>query len=290
MRKDKMIQLSYDLLKEKSGKTITVTELAEHTGWTLTNARTNISKRIKQFVDEDKKRKGIFKVKPNIIDTNYSDYSSLFKQADVLVRDYDEHYHPDVVVYELFMPLTCEDKLKRALDNLFYKDKIYQKLQILEEKQLREIFKPKEAETKNMYLDRICQIAGSRFGGYSISHVSGRFRCFKLMSKSDAWQASEEKNTEYLMDETTAIVKFIIPLSTTEELVEDQIDGLPLQMQMELHDMEESVENELKQIQWLFRNLFMTIILNTVGQEEIWVLESGKRSQLTRFVDPNKES
>lgn len=265
MKKDESIRLSYEFLKANSGKVISVSVLAEHTGWTLLNTRTNISKRIRQFLEDDKKQSGKYKVKANIHDTEYADYASLFKQADVLVHEYDEHHHPDVVVYELFMPLTCEDKLKRALDRLFYKDTILLKLQSLEEKQVREVFKPKEGESDNVYFERVCKLAGNRFGGYSISHVTGRFRAYDLMSKKEAWNSSEERNSDYLMDETTAIVRFIFPINATEELVEYQEDGLPLQMQMKFPDLQKNINGEMKQIQWLFRNLFMTAILNTVG-------------------------
>lgn len=293
MKKDEMIRASFDFLREKAnkGEGITATELAERTGWTQLNARTNISKRIRPFLEEDRKHSGHFKVKANILDIDYTNYASLFKQADVLVRNYDERHHPDVVVYELFMPLTCEDKLKRALDKLFYKDSILQKLRALETKQIRNIFPPKPNETDNEYYGRVCSLAGNRFGGYSISHVNGRFRDFNLglLTKTEAAETEDAKDKDYLMDETTANVRFIFPIDATEELVEYQEDGLPLQMQMEFPDMRESVNDEHKQIQWLFRNLFMTTILNTIGQEQIWVLESGKRSQLTRFVVSEKE-
>ena len=289
MKKDEMIRASFEFLREKAnkGEKITASELAESTGWTQSNARTNISKRLKQFLDEDKKRPGHYKVKA-IQDIDYVGYASLFKQADVLVRDYDERHHPDVVVNELFMPLTCENKLKRALDKLFYKDSILRKLKALEAKQIRNIFHPKPNETDEKYFSRVCTLAGNQFGGYSISHVSGRFRDFKLglLTKTEAAEAEETKDKDYLMDETTAIVRFIFPIGATEELVEYQEDGLPLQMQLEFLEMRESVDDEHKQIQWLFRNLFMATILHIIDQDQIWVLESGRRSQLTRFVVP----
>jgi hypothetical protein len=294
MKKDEMIRASYNFLKEKAQnqESITVAELQNATGWTYLNTRTNISKRIKQFLTKNKKIDS-FCVNAKILDVEYSDYAGLFKQADYLVHNYDEYNHPDLLVYELFMPLTCEDKLKKALEKLFYKDTVKQKIKIIGIRQLKEIFHPKDSETNDEYIERICQLAGNKFGGYSISHVSGRFRAFDIMSKTEAAKISEEIDSEYLIDETTAIVKFIFPIQATEILVENQKNGLPLQIQMDFPEIvktvNDSVEDEIKQIEWLFRNLFISTILNTVGQEQIWVLQSGKRSQLTRFVAVGRE-
>jgi hypothetical protein len=290
MKRDEMIRSSFEYLRKKaeSGESFTVFELAEQTNWTPLYARTNISKRIKQFLAEDKNRPGNYTVKSKIHDVNYEAYSSLFKQADVLVPDYNEHQHPDVVVYELFLPLTCEDKLRKALDKLFYENTIREKVKGMEIKEIQNLFGVKANEDNDAFIERVCKTAGNKFGGYSINHVVGRFRKSKLLSKSEA-AIREENGEDYLIDETTAVVKFIFPVETTEILVEEQQYGLPVQLSLDLGDMRDKLKEELRLIDWLFRNLFITTILNTVGQEQIWVLEGGKRIQLTRYVASTRD-
>jgi hypothetical protein len=49
-----------------------------------------------------------------------------------------------------------------------------------------------------------------RIGGFFISHVSGRFRTGPIVSRRDS-AAKLASDKAYLIDETTAVVRFIIP-------------------------------------------------------------------------------
>ncbi|KAF0108670.1 MAG: hypothetical protein FD146_556 [Anaerolineaceae bacterium] len=283
MEKDKMIPASYNFLRQKaqSNQDFEFRELKAASGWTEENTRTNISKRLRQFLEEVSKDN--YHVKKNILDVVYSEYYRLFKQSNIIVPQYNEHQHPDVVIFELFLPLTCEDKLRKALDKLFFKDTVLKRLQSIGMKELQEGFRKEDNETESGYLEGICKFFSDKFGGYSISHVSGRFRSKDLLERKKAREL-EDHDEDYLIDETTAIVRFVIPIQATEIVIRENSD-----IQLELNFSCPTVDEELTGIEWLFRNLLIAAILHTVDQNQIWILESGKRYQLYRFVDKNKE-
>ncbi len=124
MKNDEKIKAPYNFLLDKAKskqKTFTLHELSNVSNWTTKTAKTYISKHLSQFVSKGKQRDTYF-VNTKIIDVQYTEYTSLFKQSDVLAPKYKEKRYSEVVDYELFLPLSCEVKLKRALENLFYKD------------------------------------------------------------------------------------------------------------------------------------------------------------------------
>lgn len=284
MGKDSKIKASFDFLRERAmseDKSFTINELSIASKWSDKTVRTYISKHLSEFVSKGKNPNG-YKVKTRIIDVSYSDYVSLFKQSDVLAPNYREYRYSEVVVYELFLPLTCEDKLRRALDKLFYKDIVIDRFRSIGSEKLQKIFSNFTEKTEQEYLEELTTFISQRFGGYSISHVYGRFRADELSTKVRAREI-EDAGGNYLIDETTAVVRFIIPLHGTELVISESghENQIPLQL---------DVEQELKQIEWSFQTIFISAILNTVGQEEIWVLESGKRHQLIRFVATGRSS
>jgi len=94
-------------------------------------------------------------------------------------------------------------------------------------------------------------VAG-KFVGYSIGHVSGRFRNEDLATRDEA--AKIEKLRRYLTDETTAVTRFIFPC-----------EG----------------EDEVERVRWVFDHLFVNSIIQVVnGEDEIWMVESGIRNRL----------
>jgi hypothetical protein len=274
------IRASFEFLQERAKRkaTFTVEDLSRASGWTEYNARMNISKRLKSFVAKGSPQ-GTFKPKSKILDVSYQDYSSLFRQADVLAPEYDEHVYGQVLVVELFLPLSCEDKLRKALDRLFYKNMVREKLQIIGVDRLRKIFAQQRAESEDSYFERLCAVFAEYFGGYSISHVQGRFRFGNLLTRTEAFEAGS-RGDEYLLDETTAAVKFIVPLQSSESIAVNEEEAHATQLSLDM-DMQKA---ELEQIEWLFRHIFVSTILNTVGQAEIWVLETGAKSRLNKYV------
>ena len=78
----------------------------------------------------------------------------------------------------------------------------------------RDVFDRERAIFPSVVLDFI----KDRLVGYSISHVSGRFRSGPLLTQQEA-SAQEKKGRRYLIDETTAVTRFIFPYSSDTELV-----------------------------------------------------------------------
>ncbi len=174
------------------------------------------------------------------------------------------------------MPLTNEAHLRTTLDSLFYKDTILARLQALDRSKLVSHFRKKRSESEESYFARLCKWLAARFLGYSISTVAGRFRAQRLLTMRGAAEA-EANGDRYLIDETTAIVRFIFPC------------GMPAQRELRsLQDFEDlsppddgSGPNEAKQIRWFFNALFVQSIIQVVnGEAEIWLIESGMRDRL----------
>lgn len=166
--------------------------------------------------------------------------------------DYNHRTFGNVMVFEFFMPLTNETALRGTLDSLFYKDTILRKLRGCELPELREQIEPASDETDEDYLDRLCTWISKQFVGYSISHVAGRFRGEELCTRLEA--AELENTTRYLIDETTAVTRFIFPCEDPDEA---------------------------ERVRWFFDLLFVQSIIEVVnGEDEIWMVESGMQNRL----------
>ena len=166
--------------------------------------------------------------------------------------------HDGLVIYEFLLPLTRERELRSALDELFYKDTIIHRLGEIGLDTV-ERWVPRDAgESHDDYTKRVAEYAGGLFGGYSISHVDGRFLADRLRTRSDAADRLREGG-DYLIDETTAVVRFV-PLSGSErELGEDRA-------------MADDAEPD--RVRQLFFGLFVEAVVRTVqGEEEIWLVE-----------------
>ncbi len=170
----------------------------------------------------------------------------------VTATDYAYSPYDNVLVYEFFMPLTNEAALRGTLDALFYRDTVLSKLRSCEFADLEEQIERENDEIDGDYLDRLCDWVAERFVGYSISHVDGRFRSEDMCTREEAPEI--EKKRRYLIDETTAVTRFIFPCETPAE-----------------------VDN----VRWFFDRLFVRSIIEVVnGEDEIWMVESGLRNRL----------
>ena len=166
--------------------------------------------------------------------------------------DYNHRAFGNLMVFEFFLPLTNETALRGTLDSLFYKDTILRKLRGCELPNLQEQIEPASDETDEDYLDRLCTWISERFVGYSISHVAGRFRAEELCTRSEA--AELENTGRYLIDETTAVTRFIFPCDDADEA---------------------------ERVRWFFDVLFVQSIIEVVNAEdEIWMVESGMQNRL----------
>jgi hypothetical protein len=191
--------------------------------------------------------------------------------------DYTLLRHDSVLVFEFFMPLTNETYLRTALDALFYKDTILARLKAIDWPKLAAVFPSNTGEARGAYFDRLCEWLAKRFQGYSITTVSGRFRARDLMTITAA-AGIEENGDRYLIDETTAIVRFIFPCGKPVR----REAGIAADFEdLDPDPNDTSGREEAKQVRWFFNALFVQSIIQVVnGEAEIWMVESGLRNRL----------
>ncbi|MFN2447042.1 MAG: hypothetical protein ABR606_15860 [Vicinamibacterales bacterium] len=156
------------------------------------------------------------------------------------------------MVYEFYMPLRHETALKNTLDSLFYGDVIEARLRAVGFAELRKGMSAETSESDENLMARIMAFVDAKFGGYSIYHVNGRFRAGKLRTIADAAER-QATGKRYLVDETTAVARFIFPC--------------------------DAVEN--RDIEFLFATLFIKSITRLVaGEDVIWMVESGLHNRV----------
>lgn len=175
-----------------------------------------------------------------------------------LTFEYEHTKYDTVLLFDFFLPLTNETVLRMSLDSLFYKDTIHKQLLAIGIATLRMHFKGTEGADDNAFLQELTEWIGERFGGYSISHVSGRFKARADKGEPSALTMQEatmlqERAGRYLIDETTAITRFIFPCENREEA---------------------------ETIRWFFFELFVESVIEVSGEAEVWMIESGLESRL----------
>lgn len=183
-----------------------------------------------------------------------------FKGHVTQVRRVVASYEPKsskVLIYDFLMPLTNEEHLRMTLDSLFYKDRVLARLRTIGTAKLAPKFPKPAGMDDETYFVSILDFTKDRFVGYSISHVDGRFRSDTLLTQDQA-AALQKRGERYLVDETTAVTRFIFPYQD---------------------------DDELGKIKYLFQILFIRSIIQLVnGEEQIWMVESGSAgSQLHRW-------
>lgn len=257
------IDRCYKYLQAQAGNVITFKELLKVTDWSENNLETNISKRIREFLIDNYKR-GVslterrYYVNRNILNVDLEDFHDLFRQKNWIFSRYNLLEHERVRIYDFYLPLTNENLLRQNLDELFFKDTLNKRLKAINLDELTPIYEQNDHETVPDYYMRLTKEASNLFWGYSISHVGGRFRTGdKILTKE---QAAKKKGKAYLVDETTAVVRFIFP-------------------------HEEGKEEYHKRLDQLFRLLFVKAITeSTPDEDEIWLLESLGNTTLHRYV------
>jgi len=173
-------------------------------------------------------------------------------QVRVVLKEHDR-IRSKVLIYEFLMPLTHETELRTTLDNLFYEDTLLRKLRAIPEEDLESRFPRSSDLTDQSYLNQILDFVGTHFVGYSISHVDGRFRAVGILPY-DKVAALLKTERRYLIDETTAVTRFIFPYNT---------------------------DTEFDQVRFLFHELFVkSMILLAKGEQQVWMLESGPEQRV----------
>jgi hypothetical protein len=261
---------AYTFLMEHSanGLAFTRTEMAAATSWAPSTVRTYANKQWSTFLTP---KSGGYIVNAEFARLSETDFQELCSQKRAAFSKYTRVRYSEVVSYEFLLPLSKERELRRALDDLFYEDGLRQRL--------REITLPLAAswiprligESDEAFTARAAGTIGDLFGGYSISHVDGRFRIGNLTDRIGAAQLLISHG-RYLIDETTASVRFIIPVLSSLEAMES-FTGLPSEFTPSL-----IAPLEIQRIHDLFFALFVETVVSTVHEEEeIWLIEETPR-------------
>lgn len=270
---------AYEYLRNRSDDSVhfSIKDLADHVDWKESTARTYFNKKWRDYLIDNKN--GSYKVRAKFKRTTAEQFLAEFTQTETIETSYSRERHTRFVQFEFLLPLTREDKLRRALDDLFFKDTIEMRIQDLGLKTIETLIPRDDGMNDDAYIEKICNTVGSRFGGYSISHVQGRYKAAELMTRKEAAEyfATEQL---YLVDETTAAVRFIIPCETGVTSFEDSFQSIN---QVDIVD-ESELNKEIDQIRTLFFQFFVEAVVATVqGEEEIWLLETGYKRQLYRW-------
>ena len=160
------------------------------------------------------------------------------------------------------MPLTNEGHLRTTLDALFYKDTILAKLRTIRESDLNKNFPRPAGQSDDEYHAPIMKFIEKHFVGYSISHVDGRFRSAGILAHDEVAKL-QERGDRYLVDETTAVTRFIFPYQSVDEL---------------------------ERVRFLFQELFVRSIIQLVDvEEQIWMLENGPQRRVHIWKAPDDD-
>jgi hypothetical protein len=226
-------------------------DLRQATGWAPSALETYWSKQYRGILED--LGNGTYRVRERFrLYLDWRKFRNLVTQVKTVPQSYAPTTFDDVVVYEFYMPLTHESALRLTLDSLFYKDAVLPRLRRIGIAALKKCFEWKTTDDEASFMERVCQFVEAKFGGYSIYHVDGRFRAGKLSTQDEANEIN--KTGRYLVDETTAVTRFIFPCTP------GQATGVRL----------------------LFKELFINAITEQVsGEDEIWVVESGMRNQVS---------
>jgi len=166
-----------------------------------------------------------------------------------------------VLIYEFLMPLTHETELRTTLDSLFFKDTLLRKLRAIQSIDLENHFTRLGTQSDDEYLNHIMDFIGAHFVGYSISQVDGRFRAVGILAYDEVATLLKSER-RYLIDETTAVTRFIFPY-----------DG----------------EEELDRVRFLFHELFVGSMIELAkSEQQVWMLESGPE-QLVHIWQADEE-
>ena len=269
------IKRAFDFLVEhaQERKPFSVEQLSAKTEWAITETQENILNRLSDLVYEEGEK---YFAKPEILRVRLDDFKELLHQKKRLFTDYVLEVSSSILIYEFFMPLSREDRLREALDNLFYRDTIEQRIQEIGISRIRDGLKlpPEYLEDKIRQL--VFDFMESTIGGYSMYMVNGRYRADVLASREEVITRPFAYGP-YIVDETTAIVRFILPVETDAGKFEYGKILEPASMVIGTKK-----RAELKS--WLFLNFFAEALIRVVQKEdEIWLLESGMRSAFYRW-------
>lgn len=266
--------------RAKDSRPFSLDELETATEWSQSSIDTYKSKQWKELLE--KGAGGRWTVRREFLRLSENEFLGHISQKRPLFSRYCRKGHEHYVMFEFLLPLTRESELRAALDDLFYSDTVEQRLREIGVGKLAEVVERNTGETAEAFYKRVVELAAGRFGGYSVSHVSGRYKAAPLMTRPDALEHVRDGG-RYLIDETTAVVRFIIPCQTDVFTFSDTLEPIADLGLFDAPD-EQLLEEEVTLVRKLFFLLFVETVVRTVkGEEEIWLVESGVRHRLYRW-------
>lgn len=270
------IQKTFDFLIQsaENGQPFSADDFAAQNGWDAAKTEALLNDRLQELVAHDGEN---YRAKPEILRVRRDDFRELLEEKKHLFSNYLLEVSPSILIYEFFMPLSREDRLREALDNLFYRDTIEQRIQEIGINHIRTGLKLSNNHSDDKIRQLVFEFIQSTIGGYSIYLVNGRYRADLLASRAEVLQRPLGTGP-YIVDETTAIVRFILPVETdAAQFVHGKL--------LEPAAPSQHAKDRAEQIRWLFLNFFAEALIRVVPKEdEIWLLESGMRSAFYRWV------
>ena len=258
----------YDFFCKHYSKKIPFTrkQLQEFAGYENPDTlETYFSKRIQDLVISDPSDTSLYYIRDNFkLYSRYEAFRNLISQRARLIANYRRVTYDKVLIYEFYMPMANERVLKSCLDNLFYTDTIKFRLKTIPRKEIEKFF-PKNDLNNDEYISSICNWIAKKFFGYSIEIVSGRFRAENIIMTYAKAGELLSSGRDYLIDETTAIVRFIFPLEPgLNDSGEKKIDNF----------IKEKIRDEKRKVWFIFERLFIESIHEVVnGEDQIWMIE-----------------
>jgi hypothetical protein len=221
-------------------------DLMKASGWPENTLETYWSKQFRGLVEDI--GGGKFRLREQF--RSYLDWRKfhfLVTQVRTPPTVYEPTVYTKIIVYEFYLPLSHENSLRFTLDSLFFKNSIIPRLKRAGIPALENLFPRTLTESDADLVERVCEFVGTKFQGYSIYHVNGRFRSGELTDEDGA-AALRKQAIPYLIDETTAVTRFVFPCA----------------------------DDEIEKVRFLFKELFVETITQQIsGEDEVWMVESG---------------
>ncbi|MBS1996634.1 MAG: hypothetical protein JSS86_10000 [Cyanobacteria bacterium SZAS LIN-2] len=260
-------------------------ELIAATGWARRTVATYISKQwigyLKQIGRGPEKQ---YFVSRQFLRVTEKEFLEVATQKRLVVPNYKRSKHEQFIQYEFLLPLSKEEQLRRALDDLFYANTLETLIREISLEKLSTLICRDKDTDDSCYIHKVRAVVGDYFGGYSISHVQGRFRAAELIDIVGAAEATKE-NSRYLIDETTAVVRFIAPCYSAKSDFDDDFDAIVVALKEDSEVNQLELEKEISLIRCLFFFFFVEAVVRTVkGEDEIWLIETGPKRRLYRWM------
>jgi len=184
MDKTNSIRRVFDFLIEhaQAGKLFSIEQLSTEAGWDIGETQENIRVRLSDLIDQKGDK---YFAKPEILRVRLDDFNELLYQKKRLFTDYTLEVSPSILIYEFFMPLSREDRLREALDNLFYRDAIEHRILEIGIQKIRDGLKLPADYSEDQIHQFVFDFIENTIGGYSIYLVNGRYRADTLATRGE---------------------------------------------------------------------------------------------------------